>query len=279
MAVPKIAVVIPTLTSPVSLERLLLSLAQQTRPPVEVVVVAQKDPEKAASIIARAYPSARVVTSPIGLSKARNAGIHSLVSDWDIVALPDDDIEYDLNAFEIATGHFVGDLGALCGRVSPEDPSEDSRIAFKAEPIDVTKKNVWSTTIEAGYFLSRRMIDRIGNYNEDLGLGSASRWKSGEGTEVLLRAMDEGFRVRYQPDVSMIEMTNRAKQQEHDRKRLRDYARGTGRVYGLRYGLLGQAELVVRSVGRLTLRGLRSRGSTVRDDWAILTGRVQGLLG
>ncbi|WP_342022284.1 glycosyltransferase [Arthrobacter citreus] len=279
MAAPKIAVVIPTLTSPTSLERLLLSLAKQTLPPVEVVVVAQKQPETAALIIASAYPSARMVTSSIGLSKARNAGIYSLVSDWDVVALPDDDIEYSLNAFENAAAHFISDLGAICGRVSPEDPSEETRIAFGTEPIDVNKKNVWSTTIEAGYFLSRHMMDRIGSYNEDLGLGAASQWKSGEGTEVLLRAIEGGFRVRYQPDVSMIEITDRAKQQEHDRKRLRDYARGTGRVYRLRYGLLGQAELVIRSVGRLTLRGLRSRGSTVRDDWAILSGRVQGLLG
>ena len=279
MVLAKIAVVIPSLTSPASLERLLLSLAQQTCPPVEVIVVAQKEPDKAASVISRVYPSARVVTSATGLSKARNTGLHSLVSDWDIVALPDDDIEYDHNAFEIAGAHFIGDLGALCGRVSPEDPSEDTRIAFKAEPVDVTKKNVWSTTIEAGYFLSRHMIDRVGRYNEDLGLGSTSRWRSGEGTELLLRAMDEGFRVRYHPDVSMIEIADRAKQQEQGRKRLRDYARGTGRVYGLRYGKLGQAGLVVRSVGRLTLHGLRSRGSTVRDDWAILTGRVQGLLG
>lgn len=279
MGIPNIAVVIPTLASPTSLERLLLSLARQTARPVEVVVVAQKEPEKAASIIANNYPTARLVTSEIGLSKARNAGIRSLVSEWDIVALPDDDIEYSNNAFELAASHFSLNLGALCGKVSPEDPNEHSRIAFGAEPVDVTKRNVWSTTIEAGYFLSRRMIDRIGLYDENLGLGSASRWKSGEGTEVLLRAINKGFKVRYQPDVSMIEINDWAKKKEHDRKRLRDYARGTGRVYSLRYSLLGQAELIIRSVGRLTIRGVRSGGRTLRDDWAVLTGRVQGLLG
>lgn len=279
MGLANIAVVIPTLASPTSLERLLLSIARQTVRPVEVVVVAQTEPGKAASIIASNYPTARLVTSEVGLSKARNAGIRSLVSEWDIVALPDDDIEYSDDAFELAASHFNHNLGALCGKVSPEDPNEHSRIAFGEEPVNVTRRNVWSTTIEAGYFLSRRMIDQIGLYDENLGLGSASLWKSGEGTEVLLRAINKGFKVRYQPDVSMIEIHDWEKRQEHDRKRLRDYARGTGRVYSLRYGLLGQGELIIRSIGRLIIRGVRSRGRTIRDDWAILTGRVQGLLG
>lgn len=282
MNLPQIAVVIPTLASPPSLARVLESLSKQTHPPIEVVVVAQHEPAAAQLAVASHYPNARIVHSEVGLSKARNAGIRALVSNWDAVALPDDDVIYDPGTFEVAARLLNEGIDGLCGRVRPENPLRGLRIAFRQEEVVLDSSNVWNTTIEAGYILGRQLLDKTGLYDESLGLGARSPWQSGEGTDLLLRALDAGFVIRYSPEVSMQEADSVVVYESSAasrRRRLRAYARGTGRVYRLRYGPKGHFYLLFKSVGRVVLRGAVSGGRSFRSDMTVLVGRFEGLRG
>ena len=279
---PKVAVVVPTLSAPQSLERLLSSLASQTLPPVEVIVVVQRNRRAAEEAILKCLPGARVVSSPEGLSRARNVGIKALASDWDIVALPDDDIVYEDDTLETAAAHIISGAEGLCGRVRSGDPNTKERMAFQDHAVRLNQHNVWKTTIEAGYVLSRKFFDVVGYYDERLGLGADTPWGSGEGTDLLLRGLEKRLVLVYCPDVSMREIEELQTEPlppANRRVRLRAYARGTGRVYRLRYGVLSRYNLILKSCARFVLRGLASKGKSLRDDRAILLGRVEGLAG
>lgn len=96
-----VAVVIPTLNRPRYIDAMLASLEAQTAPPVEVVVVDAGD--ESAEAVVRAHPDLNVRWLPHRPPSAawqRNAGIQALASDAGLVALLDDDLDLEPDAFQ-----------------------------------------------------------------------------------------------------------------------------------------------------------------------------------
>ena len=142
MTPPTISVVICTRDRPQELERCLRSLAAQTEPAEELIVVDNKPEGDPAAAAAAQRHGARLVPEPrSGVSRARNAGATAAVGD--VVAFVDDDAVPDpgwvaayQEAFRdprvnAATGRVVGlsspnhareDLGPLPRRFDRTDP-------------------------------------------------------------------------------------------------------------------------------------------------------------
>ena len=50
-------------------------------------------------------------------------------------------------------------------------------------------------------FLRRELVERVGAFDEALGLGSGTRFASGEETDYLVRALRSGARLAYEPSL------------------------------------------------------------------------------
>ena len=121
--IPSISVIIPTLNRPEDLRRALISLALQTDPAEEILVIDQSADDKTKNVVAEMkekYPSVLDGLSYCyfkerSSAKARNHGIR--IARGDILSFLDDDIELFPNYFEKVRNYFVKEtsLGGLSG--------------------------------------------------------------------------------------------------------------------------------------------------------------------
>jgi len=186
------------------LDRLLRSLAAQTHRDFRLIVVDQNDDGSLEPLLAAHEHDLTIVharSSP-GLSRARNVGLRLV--DADVVAFPDDDCWYPADLLE----HVVAELEAhprrdgVCGR-STDDDGRPSNIRWDADAGPIDRFNVWRRASSITIFLRRRVIERVGEFDEELGVGSGTRWQSGEETDYLLRALAAGFTLDYEPTVEV----------------------------------------------------------------------------
>jgi GT2 family glycosyltransferase len=124
-----------------------------------------------------------------GLSRARNAALPRIEAD--IVAFPDDDCKYPENLLERVARRFARDpaLDGLTGR--------DQKPGWPTDARFLTRDNHWNRAISFTIFLRAAVVAQVGAFDERLGLPSSS----GEETDYLIRALDRGVRIEYDPSI------------------------------------------------------------------------------
>jgi glycosyltransferase involved in cell wall biosynthesis len=151
-------------------------------------VVDQNADDRIALMLARhtALRVERLESAP-GLSRARNAALAHLSSD--VIAFPDDDCSYPADLLERVAGRLMADPGidGLTGR----EPSWTTGAAR------LTRDNLWNRAISFTIFLRRQVVERVGAFDETLGLPGSS----GEEIDYLIRALDAGARIEYDPSL------------------------------------------------------------------------------
>ncbi len=212
-----------------------------------------------------------------GLSRARNAALPALTAD--VVAFPDDDCRYAPDLLERVARRLGGDptLDGLTGRAVADDGASDPSWEPSAAVLD--PHNLWNRVISFAIFLRRGLVERVGAFDERLGLGSDTLWSSGEEIEYVLRAIESGARIAYDPCLTVT----------HPRKA---YTAADLRAVGLRdgasvgwilrrhgYGARPTARMLFRPVGGAG--AALARGDVARASFhaATLAGRVRGYLG
>jgi GT2 family glycosyltransferase len=181
--------VVATIGRVQELERLLGSLERQTHQDFRVLIVDQNDDERLEPVL-EAHASLEVerLRAPSGLSRARNAALPHVRAD--LVAFPDDDCVYADDLLERVARRFGEEpgLGGLTGR-APDSAS------WKSDEVTLTRENLWNRAISFTIFLRRTVVERVGQFDETLGLPSSS----GEEIDYLIRAIDQGVRIEYDP--------------------------------------------------------------------------------
>lgn len=278
-----LSMVVATLGRTVELERLFHSLEAQTRRDFDLLVVDQNDDDRLYALIARW--SERLPLRHLhkpgerGLSVARNRGWPT--TRGAIVIFPDDDCWYP--------PHFVADALAamerydadvLAGRAAK--PTGES-INGRFEPVACrsTRRNVWTTGIEWVMLFRRSVLEAIGGYSEDVGVGAASPWQACEGVDIVLRADAAGFRCWFDPAVAghHEEIVTVAPDQRARRK-ARAYGRGMGHVLRrFDYGAADKAGWVARPGAGAVVSLLRGRGAKAAYYLQVALGRLEGMTG
>jgi glycosyltransferase involved in cell wall biosynthesis len=237
--------VVATVGRTVELEQLLASLEAQTHRDFRVLVVDQNADDRLADVLDGRAVHLR---SAPGLSHARNVALPQLEAD--AVAFPDDDCIYPPDLLERVAVR-LGDLDGVTGR----EPwwTKDTAV--------LTRDNLWNRAISFTIFLRRAVVEHVGQFDERLGLPSSS----GEEIDYLIRALDAGARIEYDPSLVV----------EHPRKHA-DVATRDGESIGylLRkhgYGPRTVARMLVRPAAGIVLhpRHARFHADTLR-------GRVHG---
>jgi glycosyltransferase involved in cell wall biosynthesis len=171
--------VVATVGRTAELQRLLESLEAQTHRDFRVLVVDQNSDDRIAPLL---DGRALHLRSPRGLSRARNAALPYLEAD--AVAFPDDDCIYPPDLLE-----------RVAARLADRDGVTGREPWWPAGAAMLTRDNLWNRAISFTIFLRRSLVERVGAFDEALGLPSAS----GEETDYLIRALDSGARIDYDP--------------------------------------------------------------------------------
>jgi glycosyltransferase involved in cell wall biosynthesis len=255
--------VVATIGRAQELDRLLGSLGRQTHKDFRVLVVDQNDDDRVERIL-RGHASLDLerLRAPSGLSRARNVALPHLRAD--LVAFPDDDCVYADDLLERVARRFGEDpgLGGLTGR-APDSAS------WKRDAATLTRENLWNRAISFTIFLRREVVEQVGPFDEALGLPSSS----GEEIDYLIRALDFGARIEYDPTLVVMH-----REKEIDRTAVggRD---GASIGYILRkhqYPLRCVARMLLRPAGGVVLAVLRRDRSGVDFHVSTLRGRLVG---
>ena len=176
-----------------------------------------------------------------GASRARNLGARAVAAESDLLLFLDDDLTVTANGLTPAVEAFADQaLGAVTGRVH----SQIVRTPFGGGPVDLDRRTVWSHAMEAALVVRSGLFLAVGGFDEQLGVGAATRFQSGEGTDLLLRIMKAGHVCRYLPVFEVTELSPQPAGRDLQNKAYR-YALGTGRVYAKHYSLAGRGRALV----------------------------------
>jgi glycosyltransferase involved in cell wall biosynthesis len=191
------------------------------------------------------------VRAPRGLSRARNAALPHVQAE--VVAFPDDDCIYPPDLLERVAAR-IDDLDGVTGR----EPW------WTKDAAALTRDNLWNRAISFTIFLRRAVVESVGPFDERLGLPTSS----GEEIDYLIRAIDAGARIEYDPTLVV----------EHPRKPVDLAAVGARDGASIGY-LLRKHAYPSRVVARMLLRplgGLVLHPRRAGFHLATLRGRLQG---
>ncbi|MGI5864876.1 MAG: glycosyltransferase family 2 protein, partial [Myxococcales bacterium] len=196
----KLTLVLSTLGGTEEIGRFLASLQTQEGADYELVVVDQNRDERLAPILApyRERMALRHLRSAPGLSKGRNAGLELLSGD--LVAFPDDDCWYPPGLLARVCAWFEAhpEADGVSG-ISIDEQGRPSAARWDDRPGRIDRWNVWRRAISFSVFLRAKVARTIGGFDETLGVGAGTPWGSGEETDYLLRALEAGFDLRFDP--------------------------------------------------------------------------------
>ena len=280
-AFPQIDLVLATLGRSGELERLLDSLVAQAYPRVRVVLVDQNTDARLAPIVSRFESQLSIVRleSPAGLSRARNRALPLLTGD--IVAFPDDDCWYPPGLLKEVAEKLEAhrDWGGLSVQARDAQGRRSSML-WDTSPGPIGRHNLWRRAISFSFFLRRSTVVAVGGFAEDLGLGARTRWGSGEESDYLLRALEAGLEIEYDPSLFVQHESPSLVGGAAERRA--GYDRGLGQAEVLRrhrYSLWFAAYRVLQPATGSALLLLRGRVAEARYYFAIALGRARGMLG
>lgn len=257
------------------LERFLAALSAQTARDFDLVVVDQNEDDRLLPVLApyRATFTIRHLRSSPGLSRARNAGLQ--YARGEVVAFPDDDCLYPADLLERAGAYLETHPHTHGIIVRPVDEKGATLLRYRDEPAPVSRMNLFGRTISYTLFLRREVTEAVGGFDESLGLGAGSPWGAGEDIDYPLRAMRQGFRLAYVPDLHVIHPQQGTA--ERTRQRTFSYAAGFGRVcrkHG--YPAWFMAYHLCRSLAGALVGLSTGRPTRARMHWRALRGKLYG---
>jgi glycosyltransferase involved in cell wall biosynthesis len=243
-----ISLIVATLHRVPELDRLLASLEEQSCRDFEVIVVDQNPDNRLVPVLSR-HPRLRIehLRSERGLSRARNVGLQA--ASGDLVAIPDDDCWYPRNLLSSVVEWFAShpDFGLLSTALHNAE-YKSSGPNLPPASCRCTKSNVWRCAISTAMFMQRTVTTAIGRFNEDIGVGARSAYQSGEETDYVLRALEQGFEMWYESSLTVHHPS--LDSIERLRKTTYPFALGAGCVLRMHdYPLHELGAHVIRSLG------------------------------
>lgn len=270
---PSFDLVVATVGRTDELARFLDALAGQSDANVRVILVDQNEDARLDAVIAARPLQIERIRGPLGLSRARNAGLTLLSAD--LVAFPDDDCVYPPGLLARVAERLDAEpaLAGVTGR--PEDAHGRTAASWKDDGAILTDDNLWNRAISFTIFVRRDVVDKVGPFDEELGLGAGTPWSSGEEIDYLVRAVRSGARIEYDPSL-IVEHEVRA---DDARIGARDGASVGYLLRKHRYPLRVVSRMLVRPLGGAALSLLHRDLPRSRYHLATLRGRMRGYRG
>ncbi len=253
------------------------SLARQDHRDFELLVVDQNPDDRLMPLLADHAQRMRIVhlRSAPGLSRARNLGLRHACGD--VIAFPDDDCWYPLGLLSHVKQRFDSEpaLDGLTGRFVDGAGRSEGRWLPRSQPLN--PYTVWRGAISFSIFLRRPLVERIGGFDEALGVGAGTPWGAGEETDYLLRGLRAGGRIAYDHRLVLRHPVKTAEFGPAAIERQCRYEAGFGRVIRRAgYPAWYFPWVCLRTLGGAGLALVRGRVAQARFKWLSVRARVRG---
>ena len=243
----------------------------------ELIVVDQNPDKRLISMLEFyrvRFPLVHLTSRVRGLSRARNLGLKHITGE--VVAFPDDDCWYPPNALKL-----VADLlwarpewDGASGR-SLDETGGRSHANWPRRAMEVGQFRLWA--ISFATFVRRPIVEAVGDFDEELGVGAGTPWGSSEEADYFLRALKAGFRIFYDPKLFIIHPQPLAAYDATAFRRAYSYAMGQGRLLRMhRYPSTVVLYRSLRSLGGSVLALASGRRGKAIYHWKVFEGRLRG---
>ena len=184
------------------IEAFLQSLCSQSFKDFELIVVDQNEGDYVKEICGRydrMLDLKYIRSDRVGLSYSRNLGLK--VANGDVIGFPDDDCEYpeDLLKDVCSLLGSRADLDGIAGVTRDKASGKLTVTRFATDTRMLSPTNLWTRCSSISIFLRKGICDQTGGFDELFGIGS--RFGAGEEVELLLRALHNGNRIQYCPEL------------------------------------------------------------------------------
>jgi len=277
----KVSLIVATVGRTLELHRLLTSLDAQVHKNFELIVVDQNLDDRLQNMIASFRDRLTIIhlTSPRGVSRARNAGIKAITGD--IVGFPDDDCWYSPMLLKSIVTLFGKNTNwdGLTGRIVNEMNSVSGDARFDTEFGPITLSNLWRRACAATIFFTKETVEAIGNFDEELGPGAGTPWGGAEDIDYPARAIKAGRTIFYDPKICVFHPDVSADTRTDGLRRAYSYGAGIGRVWM-------KQKFPARIIGYYLMRPLvgvcvslvTGHWMQARYRWAAFQGRLSGVM-
>ncbi len=273
----RFSLIVATFHRTTELRRLLLSLDRQTHRNFEVIVVDQNADGRLWPILDSFAARLEIhrVTSARGLSRARNVGLRCVTGD--VVCFPDDDCWYPENLLEDVNRLLTEDPESHGIIADSLDESGRQTLRWSARPGKLTTTKSWLRSISYAIFLRKEVLVAIGGFDEAFGVGSSSRWESGEDNDLVLRSLKAGFTIHYERDVCVFHPKMFLSFDDLWLAKRYKYALGEGKLAQKHpMPLWWQALFFLIPLSRALLVSLLLNGNRAYFHWLTFSGRLVG---
>lgn len=268
------SLILATVGRTAELVNFLDDLVCQSYPHFELVIIDQNSDDRLLPIISRYSERLRILhcRSAVGLSRARNVGLKHASGDF--VAFPDDDCWYSPDLLkrvaQILNAH--PEFDGITGR-----PIDKSFSRFHTVSGAITRENVFVRCSSVTIFLRRSVVDRVGEFDEGLGLGSTRGRTAAEESDYLIRAMAAGFRLTFDAGIEVFHSEPTVLYDANFNRKAYGYQFAFGSVLRKhRYPFWYVARTWLRALGGVTASVLALKWDKARYHWIVLKGRVAG---
>ncbi|HUI30642.1 MAG TPA: glycosyltransferase family 2 protein [Candidatus Acidoferrales bacterium] len=278
----KFSLIVTTQGRPKEFNRLMKSLAEQSYKVLQLVVVDQSDNdriEELAALYSSRFEVSYLRAQKCSLSHARNIGLR--LASGIVIAFPDDDCWYARDTLLEVKGRFENGMEGCPALDGVSVRTLDwnggpSCVRWFNKRCFVNYLNVWNTTISVGIFLSANLIRKTGPFDESIGVGSGGKIRSGEETDFVLRSLNVGAKILYDPKIFVHHEDNFSGASVSPKK---GFVYGYGMGYVMRkndYPFRFLGRFLVRSLGGSVLNLFKFRIRKSAIYISIATGRLMG---
>lgn len=275
----KFSLIIATCDRTAEVLRLMTSLAAQSHQNFEAILIDQNSDERLADLeqrFASSFPVSRIKAPRRGHAAANNVGLKFVTGE--IIAFVDDDCWYPQGLLEQLAQRFAShpEWAAITGREASSDAGFTNQ-RFDTEAGDVTMGNIWRRHVSFTMFFRRTELREL-YFDENIGIGAGTIWGAGEETDYLIRFIQKGNRVYYDP--SLVVYHPDWAMQPHTAasiKKAHSYGMGMGRllrIFEFPAGIV--LKYLLRPLGGLLLSIAKGRHLSARYYLAVFSGRVRG---
>lgn len=255
------------------------SLSSQTFRDFELIVVDQNPDDRLAPILAPYEKESPVLRlrSEKGLSRARNVGLEH--AGGEILAFPDDDCAYLPDTLERVDRFFTDNPGVsgITGR-SVDEKCNTTGGRFSRESGEVNRFNVWARGISFTIFVRAADVEGL-RFVQTLGVGAGTAWGSGEETDYLLKLLERGGKVYYDPGLMVVHPPAFPTYDAKARRKAYAYNCGMGHLLR-RHGFPWRVRLarLARPLGGTALSAGSLRFGKAGCYWSGFRGRLRGMI-
>jgi GT2 family glycosyltransferase len=278
-ASPGLSLVVTTVGRPGEFARLLTSVEQSTvADRVQLVVCDQSTDQSCARLLQESGTTVAwaATTSGRGASVGRNAGVTLVTAP--LVGFPDDNCWFPPDTLGRVIDALAADpgLAGLSGQQRTLD-GRPSMLRWRPDPGPVTRTNFMRTSIMSTMFFRMSVLDHVGNFDEGMGVGSSGWYGAGEESDLMLRVLDAGGRVHYDPDLVILQDETRDDADPAFARKMLRYGCGNGHLWRLHH--LPRRQLAwysARKAAGALIRAARGQRQLARADVAYLRGTWAG---